>query len=82
MPVELPKVKRNSPADLKVQAEAWRKAHCWHPNQLRHTAATAIRKAADVEASKTILGHADIRTTEIYAKRDLEKAVEIMARIG
>jgi integrase len=82
MPKELRKVKRTSPAELKAEAEAWRKAHCWHPNQLRHTAATAIRKASTVEESKTILGHADIRTTEIYAERDLAKAAEIIKRIG
>ena len=54
----------------------------WTPNQLRHTAATAIRKSADVETAKTILGHSELRTTEIYAERELARAVEIMLRIG
>ncbi|MEZ5943219.1 MAG: tyrosine-type recombinase/integrase [Planctomycetaceae bacterium] len=54
----------------------------WRPNQLRHTAATAIRRAADLETAKTILGHSEIRITEIYAERDLDKARQVIAQIG
>lgn len=54
----------------------------WAPNQLRHTAATLIRKSADVETAKTILGHSELRTTEIYAERELQRAAEIIKKIG
>jgi integrase len=42
----------------------------WHPNQLRHAAATRVRQVAGVELAKCLLGHTSIRTTEIYAERD------------
>lgn len=64
------------------------KVSIWKPNQLRHSAATNIRAAAmsntaaGVEISKTILGHSEIRMTEIYAERDLSAAREVIARIG
>jgi hypothetical protein len=67
---------------LRAAAKAWREAHCWHPNQLRHTAATAIRARFSAEASQVVLGHADLRTAEIYAERDLDKARSIMRAIG
>jgi site-specific recombinase XerD len=35
-----------------------------------------------VEAAQTVLGHAEISTTEIYAERDSDKAKAIMAEIG
>ncbi|WP_437231054.1 tyrosine-type recombinase/integrase [Planctomicrobium sp. SH661] len=54
----------------------------WRPNQLRHTAATAIRQAADVETAKTVLGHSELRITEIYAERDMQAARAVVARIG
>ena len=65
-------------ADLK----AWRKAHRWHPHQLRHTRATEIRRAFDTEATQIILGHSKPDTTIIYAERDLEKARLVMGQIG
>lgn len=46
----------------------------WHANQLRHTQATAIRARHGKEAAQAVLGHADPRTTEVYAERDLELA--------
>lgn len=67
MPKELRYLKRDADAELKAKAAAWRREHVWTPNQLRHTAATEIRKIAGVETSQTVLGHADLRTTEIYA---------------
>ncbi len=54
----------------------------WRPNQLRHTAATAIRQAADVETAKTVLGHSELRITEIYAERDMQAARAVVAKIG
>ena len=37
----------------------------WHPHQLRHSAATEIRKRFGLEASRVILGHEDVRATQI-----------------
>lgn len=54
----------------------------WSPNQLRHTAATRIRKEHGVEAAQVILGHTTIKTTEIYAEPDHNTAMEIMAKLG
>jgi integrase len=54
----------------------------WSPRQLRHTRATLIRQAYGLEAAKAVLGHADTKITETYAKRDLELAMQIMGEIG
>lgn len=50
----------------------------WHPNQLRHSAATRIRAAVGIEAARIILGHSSAITTEIYAEADAKKAAEVM----
>jgi integrase len=57
----------------------WESAHRWSPNQLRHSAATDIRKRYGAEGAQVILGHAKLSTTEVYAERDYAKA-EIIAR--
>ena len=54
----------------------------WHPNQLRHTAATFIRKEFDVETARIILGHGSLQMTEIYAERDEGLALQAMQVIG
>jgi integrase len=54
----------------------------WSPLQLRHTAATLIRAQYGVEATKVILGHTRVETSQIYAERDLGRAEAIMAEIG
>ena len=46
----------------------------WTPNQLRHAAATRIRRECGIEVARTLLGHTDISTTEIYAERDAAAA--------
>jgi integrase len=60
----------------------WRGEHRWHPNQLRHTAATVIRREHGIEAARVILGHSKLSTAEIYAKADQVKAAEVMAKVG
>ena len=64
------------------EAKAWRKEHRWHPNQLRHNAATKLRKEFGIEAARVVLGHGSAAVTEIYAELDLAKAADLMARIG
>lgn len=54
----------------------------WHPNQLRHNAATHLRKLHGIEVARIILGHANLATTEVYAEADMLKAVEVIADIG
>jgi len=70
------------PADLRVidkddddaserrdKAAEWRDQHCWAPNQLRHTAATAIRKEFGLEGVQAALGHARMDTSQIDAEK-------------
>jgi integrase len=54
----------------------------WHPHQLRHNAATNIRKRYGIEGAVAVLGHKYGIVTEIYAERDLQKAIEIMRAMG
>jgi integrase len=54
----------------------------WHPNQLRHSAATSIRARYGLEAAQTVLGHSKADVTQVYAERDLAKAHAIMAEMG
>ena len=54
----------------------------WHPNQLRHSAATAIRKEFGLEAAQLILGHSGADITQIYAERDSAKAIEVAKAVG
>ena len=54
----------------------------WHPNQLRHSAATKIRKQFGLEAAQVILGHSKADVTQIYAERDAAKAIDVIKQIG
>ncbi|MBA5868087.1 MAG: tyrosine-type recombinase/integrase [Nitrospira sp. CR1.3] len=64
------------------QQRQWRREHRWSPNQLRHNAATHLRKQFGLEAARVVLGHSSADVTEIYAELDLSKAADIMARVG
>jgi integrase len=54
----------------------------WHPNQIRHTYATEVRREHGLEAAQILLGHSHADVTQIYADRDMTKAQEIARRIG
>ena len=54
----------------------------WSPNQLRHTGGTVVRDQFGLEGAQVILGHANAKTTEIYAKVKFEKAAKIAKEIG
>jgi len=54
----------------------------WSPNQLRHTAATDIRRQFGLEAAQHVLGHATTNMTEIYAEKNLETAARVARAIG
>jgi integrase len=62
---------------------AFRKAHRWHPYQLRHSPATTIRKHFGLEAAQIALGHSSAQITDtVYAERDHDKAIAIMRQMG
>jgi len=54
----------------------------WAPNQLRHLRAGEVKQHFGIEAAGAVLGHANIRTTEIYADRKLKIATDVARRIG
>lgn len=54
----------------------------WTPGQLRHSAATTIRKEFGIEMVQAVLGHSQLNTTEIYAEQDAQKAMEVVRKIG
>ena len=54
----------------------------WHPHQLRHTAATDIRRQFGLEAAQHVLGHASVDMTQVYAERNQEIARAVAAKIG
>ena len=54
----------------------------WHPHQLRHNAATWLRKEFGLDVARIILGHRSPAITEIYAELDREKAINAMQKSG
>ena len=54
----------------------------WHPNQLRHTFATEVRKQHGLEAAQVLLGHSRADVTQIYAEKNEALAVAVAAKIG
>lgn len=54
----------------------------WHPNQLRHNAATAARAQFGLEAAGAVLGHSDLDVTKVYAERQTGLARDVAARCG
>ena len=54
----------------------------WTPNQIRHTAATKIRAEYGIEVAQVVLGHSHVRTTEIYAEKNLALASKAVLQMG
>lgn len=69
-------------AEQKSALQNWRQANRWHPNQLRHTHGTKVRKQFGLEAAQVALGHSKADITELYAQRNLELALRGAAKIG
>jgi integrase len=65
-----------------IQLAKWQSDQRWSPNQLRHAAATEIRKKFGLEAAQVILGHAAADVTQVYAERDADKARAVVRQIG
>jgi integrase len=71
------------PADLgEKEARAWRLAHRWSPNRLRHTALTAIERANGLDAARAVAGHRKVTTTQMYVERDDAIARSVIERVG
>jgi integrase len=60
----------------------WHDDYRWHPHQLRHTAATELRKQFGLEVAGAILGHAKLETTQIYAERNAALARRTALEVG
>jgi integrase len=54
----------------------------WHPHQLRHNAATFLRKHYGLEAAQVILGHRSLSVTQVYAEKNVAAAMKVMAEVG
>ncbi len=74
--------KRDLTAEQKAELRAWRASKRWRPNQLRHAAATEIRKRFGIEAAQVVLGHSKADVTQIYAERDLALGVTVSQELG
>ncbi len=68
--------------DQRTAVKAWQREHHWHPNRLRHTFATKVRKAHGLEAAQVLLGHAKADVTQIYAEKNDALAATVAAKIG
>lgn len=64
------------------ELKSWQASHRWHPHQLRHAAATRLRREFGIEAARVILGHSSPAMTDLYAEIDASRAQDVMARIG
>jgi integrase len=50
--------------------------------QLRHNAGTRVREDYDAETAQVVLGHKNLKVTEIYAEKNLAKARRVMSEVG
>ena len=76
------KVRKDMTEAQVAELKKWQSDHRWSPNQLRHAAATEVRKQFGLEAAQIILGHSSANVTQVYAERDIAKGLEVARRIG
>lgn len=75
-------------ADQREQAKqqgitvAGRLVERFHPHQLRHNAATNIRRDFGIDAARAVLGHHSEAVTLRYAEQDRAKVTKIMEQVG
>jgi integrase len=70
-------------ADQWSALQAWEDLNHWHPNQLRHTAATEIAAVDGLLAAQHTLGHASAAMTDaVYAERNAAIAIGVARRRG
>lgn len=72
---------RLTPAERRALAQ-WQDEHRWSPNQLRHAAATRVRRQYGLDAAQVMLGHRHADVTQIYAEKDSKLAERIAGEIG
>ena len=48
----------------------------WTPYQIRHLVGTTVAESLQLESSKALLGHQDLRTTQIYSQTTTKMAIE------
>jgi integrase len=75
-------VERANAAQIKATVKVEQHLPYWHPNQLRHSFATLVRKEFDLEAAQVLLGHERCDVTQVYAERNLSRAAQVAAAIG
>jgi integrase len=68
--------------DKAAEFKKWRSDHRWHPHQLRHSAATEIRRQFGIEAAQHVLGHTTLSVTELYAEKNADVARQVAVAIG
>jgi integrase len=66
----------------RAELKKWQSDHCWSPNQLRHSAATEIRRKYGLEAAQVVLGHSQANVTQVYAERDFTLAARVAKEVG
>jgi integrase len=60
---------------IKKAIAAGAAVEAWHPNQLRHSAATRLSRSQGPSAAAAVLGHASLNTSQIYIDRNVNDAV-------
>lgn len=69
-------------AEAWSRLRTWRRDHRWHPHQLRHNAATFLRRQFGIEVASIILGHSSLAITGTYAEQNHKRAIEVMRQVG
>jgi len=54
----------------------------WSPHWLRHTAASRFREEFGLESAQVLLGHSKADMTQLYAKKNHQAAVAVVAKVG
>ena len=54
----------------------------WTPSQLRHNAATRIKKTFGRETARQLLGHGSVVTTNNYIEEEISEAIKAMKKTG
>ncbi|AMV26103.1 site-specific tyrosine recombinase XerD [Gemmata sp. SH-PL17] len=52
------------------------------PNMIRHLFATEVRRDHGLEAAQVLLGHSRADVTQVYAERDLARALQVAREVG
>ena len=54
----------------------------WNPRQLRHNAATRLRREFGLDVARAVLGHRYLVVAQGYVEPDAATACDAIARIG